>query len=291
VIEQVATRRLRIIKYRGSMHGTNEYPFLIDENGISVLPITSLLLEHKISSDIISTGLPQLDKLFYKGGVYKGSSTLLTGSAGTAKTILSSYFAQSACERGEQTLYFSFEESEEQLIRNMLSVGIKFRSYIKSKKLHIHASRPSLQGLEMHLLILHKLIERYKPETVIIDPISSLLTVGTISEVRDMLVRLIDVLKMNQINAFFTALTHNGIADEKDLTVNAVSSLADIWIDIKSEKKNVERVRRLRIVKSRGMGHATEAQNFVITGKGILIGEPDKKIKINYNGNRRTEKV
>jgi len=292
VIEQVATRRLRIVKYRGSTHGTNEYPFLIDENGISVLPITSLLLEHKISNEIISTGLPSLDKLFFKGGLYKGNSLLVTGTAGTAKTIIASYFAQGSCKRGEQTLYFSFEESPEQLMRNMLSVGITFKPYIKSGMLHVHSTRPSMQGLEMHLLVLHKLIEKHKPKTVIIDPISSLITVGSVGEVRDMLIRLIDVLKTNNINAFFTALTSITGGNKKDMTVSAVSSLADIWIDVNNGTKNDAQVRNLRIVKSRGMGHSTETHKFTITGKGILIGEPpEKKIKINYNGNRRTEKV
>lgn len=291
VIEQVATRRLRIVKYRGSTHGTNEYPFLIDEHGISVLPITSLLLEHKISNDIISTGFDDLDKLFFKGGIYRGNSILVTGTAGTAKTILASCFAQGSCKRGEQTLYFSFEESPEQLIRNMSSLSITLKPYVKSGVLHIHSSRPSLQGLEMHLLALHKLIEKHKPQTVIIDPISSLISVGSVGEVRDMLVRLIDMLKINNINAFFTALTSTDGGNEKDLTVSAVSSLADIWIDVNSGMENDARIRHLRIVKARGMGHSMQTQNFSITNKGIRIGEAEKKLKINYNGNRRTEKV
>jgi len=271
VIEQIATRRLRIVKYRGSTHGTNEYPFLIDENGISVLPITSLKLEHTISGTIISTGLKELDELFFKGGIFEGTSTLLTGSAGTAKTMLASYFAVSSCKRKEKTLYFSFEESPAQLIRNMKSVHINLEPYIKSKLLQIHASRPSLQGLEMHLLMLHKLIEKFNPRTIIIDPISSLLSVGTIVEVRDMLVRLIDMLKVKQINAFFTSLTNGSNASSKDLTVDAVSSLADIWIDLDNEKLRVARERSLRIIKSRGMGHEMAVKNFIITEKGIKL--------------------
>jgi circadian clock protein KaiC len=271
VIEQIATRRLRIVKYRGSTHGTNEYPFLIDENGISVLPITSLKLEHKISNQKISTGLAGLDHLFLKGGIFKGSSILVSGSAGTAKTILASYFAWSSCSRKEQTLYFSFEESPEQLIRNMQSVGINLNPFIKSKLLHIHSSRPSMQGLELHLLILHKLISQYKPKTVVVDPISSLTSIGSINEVRDMLVRLIDLLKTNAINAFFTSLTTENTVEQKDLTVNAVSSLADIWIKLNNENRNGNRVRSLRIVKARGLGHETEGKLFTISGKGISL--------------------
>jgi len=284
VIEQIATRRLRIVKYRGSTHGTNEYPFLIDENGISVLPITSLKLEHKISSQIISTGLADLDNLFPKHGIYKGSSMLISGSAGTAKTILASYFALSGCLRKEQTLYFSFEESPEQLVRNMQSVGINFSPYIKSNLLHIHSSRPSLQGLELHLLILHRLIKEHHPQTVIVDPISSLVSIGSINEVRDMLVRLIDLLKSNSINACFTALTHEVAKEEKDLTVNAVSSLADIWIKLDNEIQNGHRIRALRVIKARGLSHETGSNFFSISNKGISLLKPipqsDKK-KIN----------
>lgn len=270
VIDQIATRRLRIVKYRGSTHGTNEYPFLIDEKGISVLPITSLKLNHKISAEIISTGLPSLDKLFVKGGVYRGSSTLLTGSAGTAKTILASYFAAESCKRKESSIYFSFEESPEQLIRNMASVGINLKPYINSKKLIIHSSRPSLSGLEMHLLILHRLIEEHKPQTVIVDPVSSLVSVGNVGEVLEMLVRLIDLFKTNLINAYFTALTHQG-GTGQDITVDAVSSLADIWIQVNNEVENNNHVRALRIVKARGMGHETATQHFTITQKGIKM--------------------
>ncbi len=271
VIEQIATRRLRIVKYRGSTHGTNEYPFLIDKNGISVLPITSLKLDYKTSSEIISTGLPQLDKLFSKGGVFKGGSILVSGSAGTAKTILASYLAASSCRHGKRVLFFSFEESPEQLIRNMLSVGINLKPYIQSKLLHIHASRPTLQGLEMHLLLLNRLIEEINPHTVIIDPISSLTTIGNESEVRAMLVRLLDLLKMHQINALFNCLTHESYEDSMDMTVNAVSSLSDTWIKVSNEEYNGERVRSLLIVKSRGTGHSNQRMNFDITHKGIEL--------------------
>jgi circadian clock protein KaiC len=271
VIDQIATRRLRIVKYRGSTHGTNEYPFLIDETGISVLPITSLKLEHKTSSEILSYGHAGLDKLFDKGGFYRGSSMLITGSAGTSKTTLASYFALSSCLRKESTLYFSFEESPDQLVRNMMSVGINLGPFIKSKLLFIHSSRSSLQGLEMHLLVLHKLIKELRPRTVIIDPISSLVTIGNDSEVRAMLVRLMDLLKVDLINALFTSLTHEKNNDYSDLTVDAVSSLADTWIRVSNDEKNGARQRNLSIIKSRGMGHSDQVWDFTIQDKGIKI--------------------
>ena len=281
VVDQIATRRMRIIKYRGSTHGSNEYPFLIDESGVSVLPITSLKLEHSVSSEIISTGLPSMDKLFSTGGVFRGSSTLITGSAGTAKTILASYFALSSCQRKERVLYFSFEESPEQLIRNMHSVDIGLGKYSKAKLLHIHASRPSLQGLEMHLLLLHKLIRELKPRTVIVDPISSLVTVGSSSEVRAMLVRLMDMLKLNGISALFTSLRQDGKNNMPDPTEDAVSSLADTWIRLRNEEFSDGRVRSLLVVKSRGMGHSNAVNDFVITDKGVKmkVYQAEKKIK------------
>lgn len=271
VIEQIATRRLRIVKYRGSTHGTNEYPFLIDESGISVLPITSLKLEHKTSSELLSYGHDGLDKLFDKGGFFRGTTVLITGSAGTSKTTLASYFALGSCQRKESTLYFSFEESPDQLVRNMMSVDINLKPFIKSKLLFIHSSRSSSQGLEMHLLVLHKLIKELRPRTVIIDPISSLVTVGNPNEVRAMLVRLMDMLKINQINALFTSLTYKTGNDYNDLTVDAVSSLADTWIRVSNDEKNNARLRNLSIIKSRGMGHSNQVWEFTIQNKGISI--------------------
>jgi circadian clock protein KaiC len=271
VIDQIATRRLRIVKYRGSTHGTNEYPFLIDESGISVLPITSLKLDHRTSSEVLSYGHAGLDGLFKDKGFFRGNSTLVTGTAGTSKTILASYFALSSCQRGEPALFFSFEESPDQLIRNMNSVGIHFKPFIKSGLLQIHSSRPSLNGLEMHLLVINKLIRQFKPKTVIIDPISSLVTVGNFSEVRAMLVRLMDLLKVNQINAFFTALTHPQINGHFDFTVDAVSSLADTWIRLTNDITEGSRTRNLSIIKSRGMGHSNEMNEFSISEKGIKL--------------------
>ena len=271
VIEEIATRRLRIVKYRGSTHGTNEYPFLIDEDGVSVLPITSLKLAHKTSSEIISTGLPALDELFHGGGYFRGNCTLITGSAGTAKTILAAYFAVNSCKQREKVLYFSFEESPDQLTRNMLSVGVNLKPYIKSKLLLVHSSRPSLHGLEMHLLSLHKYILEFQPHTVIIDPISSLVTIGSKGEVRAMLARLMDMLKMHQINVLFTSLTRDRPINYNALADEVISSLVDTWIKVRNEESNGNRVRSLYIEKSRGMGHSNEIRDFIVTSKGIKI--------------------
>lgn len=269
VIDQIATRRLRIVKYRGSTHGTNEYPFLIDEHGISLIPVTSLKLDYKSPTDIVSTGVPALDKLFSMNGVYRGNSILITGNAGSTKTIFASHFALSSCKRKERVLYFSFEESPQQIMRNMATIGMNLEPYIKSKLLMIQSTRPTLEGLEMHLLIFHKLLNEYKPKTIIIDPISSLISVGSGSEVRAMLVRLIDILKTNEINALFTSLIHNQTNELSDATIDVVSSLSDTWISLTNVKKNEEHVRNLQIVKSRGMGHSNKIHEFSISAKGI----------------------
>jgi circadian clock protein KaiC len=284
VIEQIATRRLRIVKYRGSTHGTNEYPFLIDEDGVSVLPITSLKLTHTTSADVISTGLPGLDKLFNGGGYYRGNCTLITGSTGTAKTILAAYFAQNSCRQKEKVLYFSFEESPDQLTRNMLSVGINLKPYLKSKLLLIHSSRPSLHGLEMHLLSLHKYILEFQPRTVIIDPISSLVSIGNRGEVSAMLARLMDMLKSHRISSLFTSLTHAQPISYNAMAEEAISSLVDTWIKLRNEERNGHRVRSLYIEKSRGMGHSTEIRDFIITDQGIKILTADPVTQQSQNG-------
>jgi circadian clock protein KaiC len=271
VIEQVSTRRLRIVKYRGSTHGTNEYPFLIDEDGISVLPITSLKLNNEVSSEIVSTGVPGLDHMFERGGFYRGSSILISGTAGTAKTTIASYFALEQCRRKERVVYFAFEESPQQLIRNMKSVGMELAPYVKSGALEIHSSRPSLNGLELHLLTLRKCIRDFKPTTVIIDPVSNLITVGSEYEVRSMLVRLIDMLKVNNITALFTSLNKQGEGFRPDLAEESVSSLVDTWVTVRDMEGVGERNRGLFIVKSRGMGHSNQVREFVITGKGIQL--------------------
>jgi len=271
VIEQVSTRRLRIVKYRGSTHGTNEYPFLIDENGISVLPITSLKLDNEVSSEIVSTGVPGVDEMFDRGGFYRGSNILVSGTAGTAKTTIACYFADEQCKKGEKTVYFAFEESPHQLVRNMKSISIDLQKHINDGCLLIHSSRPSLNGLELHLLTLRKLIREFKPTTVIIDPISNLISVGSEHEVRSMLVRLIDMLKANNITAMFTSLNKQTDALRPDLAEESVSSLVDTWITVRDMEGIGERNRGLFIIKARGMGHSNQVREFIITPNGIEL--------------------
>ena len=271
VIEQVSTRRLRIVKYRGSTHGTNEYPFLIDADGISVLPITSLKLNNEVSSDVVPTGVPGLDDMFQGGGFYRGSNILVSGTAGTAKTTIGCYFANKQCENKERVIYFAFEESPQQLVRNMRSIGIDLEKHIKKGNLQIHSSRPSLNGLELHLLTLRKLIKEFKPTTIVIDPISNLINVGSEQEVRSMLVRLIDMLKANNITALFTSLNKQTDNFRPDLAEESVSSLVDTWITVRDMEGIGERNRGIFIVKARGMGHSNQVREFVITTNGIEL--------------------
>lgn len=271
VIEQVSTRRLRIVKYRGSTHGTNEYPFLIDTDGISVLPITSLKLDNEVSSDIVATGVPGLDAMFEKSGFYRGSNILVSGTAGTAKTTIAAHFAAEQCRKKERVIYFAFEESPQQLIRNMKSIGLDLEPYVKKGLLQIHSLRPSLNGLELHLLTLRKMIKEFNPSAVIVDPVSNLITVGSEYEVRSMLVRLIDMLKFNNVTALFTSLSKELINNRHDLAEESVSSLIDTWITVRDMEGIGERNRGLFIIKSRGMGHSNQVREFVITGKGIQL--------------------
>jgi len=267
VINQISTRRLRIVKYRGSLHGTNEYPFLIDNEGISVLPVTSLNLNKPVSREIISSGISSLDKMFPKRGFYKGSSILVSGTAGTGKTSIAASFADAACIRKERCLYFAFEESPQQIIRNMESIGIDLQKHVDKGNLKFHASRPTLYGLEMHLVAIHKAIKKFKPDVVVLDPITNLITVGSFSEVKSMLVRLIDFLQDEQITVMFTALTLNNIVSEQ--TDDGVSSLVDSWLFIKDIELNGERNRGLYIMKARGMHHSNQVREFIITSKGL----------------------
>jgi circadian clock protein KaiC len=269
VVNQIGTRVLRIVKYRGTTHGTNEYPFLIDEDGISVLPVTSLLLNHDVSTERISTGIPSLDTMVGGKGFYRGSSILVSGTAGTGKTSIATYFADATCKRKERCLYFAFEESPQQIIRNMRSIDLDLNEHVKSGLLRFHASRPTLYGLEMHLVVIHKLIKEFKPQTVILDPITNLITVGSVSEVKSMLVRLIDFLQAEQITVVFTALSLNTIVNEQ--TDEGVSSLVDAWILVRDIENNGERNRGLYLMKSRGMKHSNQVREFVITDGGIEL--------------------
>ncbi len=267
VVNQISTRLLRVVKYRGSVHGTNEYPFLIDEEGFSVLPVTSLLLDHEVSSERVSSGVPALDKLLEGRGFFRGSSVLVSGTAGTGKTSLAAYFANETCKRKERCLYFAFEESPQQIMRNMLSIGVDLKAQVNKGYLQMHASRPTLNGLEMHLVAIHKKVKQFKPHAVILDPITNLVTVGTVGEVKSMLIRLIDFLQAEQITVMFTALSLNTIVNEQ--TDEGVSSLVDAWILVRDIESNGERNRGMYIMKSRGMKHSNQVREFVITDEGL----------------------
>jgi circadian clock protein KaiC len=260
---------LRIIKYRGSVHGTNEYPFLIDSNGISVLPVTSLKLERKVSSERISTGIKTLDEMFGGEGLFRGSSVLVSGTSGTGKTSIAAYVASEACRRKEKAMFFAFEESPAQIIRNMRSIGLNLDPYVKKGLLKFHSSRPALQGLEMHLSTMYRMIKEFKPTTVILDPITNLVSVGLAIEVNTMLLRLIDFLQNQGITVLFTALTK--IMDER--MEEGVSSLVDTWIAVKDVEAKGERNRLLYVMKSRGMKHSNQVREFVITDKGLKLIE------------------
>ncbi len=269
VNDQIATRHLRVVKYRGALHGTNEFPFLIGEDGISVLPITSLALNHVASSERIATGIPRLDAMLGGRGFFRGSSILLTGTSGTGKTIISSNFAQAAGRRGERVLYFSFEESPNQITRNMHSIGLRLEPLMKRGLLRIHSARPSLYGLEMHLATMFKEIATFKPHVVIIDPITSLMDLGTDSEGKGMVTRLIDYLKAGQITSFFTSLTQGGKAPQESEA--AMSSLMDSWILLQDFEGNGERNRVLYVLKARGMKHSNQIREFLISDHGIDV--------------------
>ena len=269
VIDQVSTRRLRIVKYRGSVHGTNEYPFLINEQGLSVLPITSMRLDHAAPRQRVSTGVRQLDNMFGGMGLYRGSTLLISGGAGAGKTSLAAAFAHAGCRRGERVLYFAFEESPEQIMRNMRSVGIDLRPAAQKGILHFHAARPSLCGLEMHLLGIHELIRDFRPQLMIVDPITNLVAVGDGLEVRSMLTRLIDLLKSKLITTLFTSLTKAD--DSPDQSEVGISSLIDTWISLRNVEHAGERNRALHVLKSRGMPHSNQVREFQLTGHGINL--------------------
>jgi len=265
--EQISTRRLRIVKYRGSSHGGDEYPFLIDDSGLSILPITSLGLDYPVSTERIATGVPKLDDLFDGKGFFRGSTVLVSGTAGTGKTSLAATFSDAACRRGERCLYFAFEESPSQIIRNMGSIGMDLARWVKKGLLKFHSARPSLYGLEMHLVTFHKVIDAFNPQVFVVDPISNLSAAGTASEVKSILTRLIDYLKMKKISIFLTDLTHFGGSLEH--TSEEISSLIDTWLLLRDIELNGERNRGLYILKSRGMDHSNQIQEFLLTNQGI----------------------
>jgi circadian clock protein KaiC len=271
VDQEVSTRRLRVVKYRGSVHGTNEYPFLIDADGISVLPITSLGLAHEACTERVSSGVPGLDAML-DGGYYRGTSVLASGTAGTGKTSLAAHFASAACARGERCVYFLFEESPGQLMRNMTSIGLDLGQWRKAGLLEFHAARPNYYGLEMHLATIHRVIERCRPQVVIVDPVSTMLSIGRELEVRSMLTRLVDYLKSRQITALFTSLTNSG--PDLESTEVGVSSIMDTWLLLRDQELGGERNRLMFVLKSRGMAHSNQLREFLLTPHGIQLVAP-----------------
>jgi circadian clock protein KaiC len=270
VIEQISTRRMRVVKYRGSVHGTNEYPFLIDEQGISILPITSLGLQHDISNERISSGVERLDEMLGGKGYFRGSTVLVSGTAGTGKSSLASHFVDAACRRGERCLYLAFEESPQQIVRNMRSVGLDLERWVKKGLLRFHAARSTLYGLEMHLVTAHKLIQEFKPQIVVLDPIGNLTRAGSQSDTTSMLLRLLDFLKAQKITALWTSLSSG---EENARTDVQISSLVDTWLLLRDSEVNGERNRAMYVLKSRGMAHSNQIREFLLTDHGIELAD------------------
>jgi circadian clock protein KaiC len=267
----LALRRLRVVKYRGSSHGSNEYPFLIDQRGISVIPITSLGLDHRVSDERVSSGVPALDEMLGGAGYYRGSSVLVSGTAGSGKSSLAAHFAEATCRRGERCLYFAFEESQPQIQRNMRSIGLDLGRYVASGLLRFHNARPTVYGIEMHLATMHGLIRAFSPQSVVIDPVTNLMQGGQVDEVHSMLLRLVDFLKVKGITAFVTSLTESGV-DAEGTSVD-VSSLMDTWLLLRNIEVAGERNRGLYVLKSRGMAHSNQIREFVLTDHGVDLLE------------------
>ena len=269
VTDQMSTRRLRIVKYRGTTHETNEYPFLIDADGISVLPVTSLGLQHTASTERISSGIPRLDAMLGGEGYFRGSTVLMSGTAGSGRTSIAAHFAAATCARGERCLYFAFEESPGQILRNMRSIGIDLEPWVEKGLLHFHASRAAIHGLEMHLATIHKLVREFQPRVVIMDPVGSLTSVGTRQDANVMLTRLIDFLKMQEITALLTSLTSMDEALEQSNV--DVSTLVDTWLLLRDLELDGERNRVMYVLKSRGMAHSNQLREFLLTDQGVEL--------------------
>ena len=269
VNEQTSTRRMRILKYRGSIHGTNEYPFLINQEGFSILPITSVGLTHTVTTERISSGVPRLDTMLEGKGYFRGSSVLVTGTAGTGKSSLAAHICIAACQRGEMVLYFAMEESPDQIMRNMRSIGIDFEPWIEEGLIQFQSQRPTFIGLESYLTEMNKSVTDFKPQVVVFDPISSFIVGTNDIEAKSMIIRLVDFLKMNQITGFFTCLTISG--DALEHTAINISSLIDTWLLLQDIELSGERNRGLYIIKSRGMAHSNQVREFVLTDHGIEL--------------------
>jgi len=267
MINQVATRHLRVVKYRGSAHGTDEYPTMIDETGLRVLPISSLGLDYGVTKERVSTGVKALDATFGFKGYFRNSSVLISGTAGTGKSSLAASFAEAACRHGERCLYIAYEEAPAQIIRNMASIGLDLSHWVGNGRLQFHAVRPTYYGLEQHLVAIHKRLEEFRPTAVVMDPLTNLTPIGTAPEITAMLTRLVDFLKRRGITAIFTSLTDAQRGQEQ--TSAGVSSLMDTWLLLRQVENNDDRKRLLYILKSRGMAHSSQVREFLLTDKGI----------------------
>ena len=272
VIGQISTRRMRIVKYRGSTHGTNEYPFLIDEAGVTVLPITTAEMDYDVSTQRVPTGVLELDQMLGGKGYYRGSTVLLSGSAGTGKSSMASLLADATCRRGERCIYFSFEESQSQIIRNMRSICVNLEPHVRKGLLKFHATRPTVYGLEMHLVLIHKIIDEFKPAVAIFDPVTNLQTAGTLDDSINMLIRLIDFLRKRTITGFMISLTAGG-SKSQEMTEVGMSSIVDTWLLLRDVEAGGERNRLMYVLKSRGMAHSNQVREFLITSDGVKLVE------------------
>jgi circadian clock protein KaiC len=265
---QISTRRLRIVKYRGSLHGTNEYPFIIDDKGFQLMPITSAKLDYTVPNERYSTGVSELDTMLGNKGFFKGSTIMISGSPGTGKTSVVATFAQAACKNGERCIYFALEESPNQILRNMKSIGLNLEPFIEKGQLQVHSTRPTLYGLETHLSIMLSQIEEFNPNVLIIDPVSNLINVGIEADVKSMLTRMIDYLKTKQVTTVFTSLQTSNRRSE---STSQISSWIDTWILLEERELENEVKTTIRVIKSRGMAHDKRIRNFQLTDKGIQI--------------------
>ncbi len=269
VVNQLSARRLRIVKYRGTAHGSDEYPFLIGEKGISVVPITSISLNHHASNEVVSSGVPSLDGMLGVGGFYRASTILVSGASGTGKSSIAGHFVEEAGRRGERSLYIALEESQSEIVRNMRSIGIKLAPLLARGTLRFHVSRPTACGLEMHLASIHQSVVDVRPRVVVVDSVTSLLSMGSATEVTSMIVRLVDFLKMNNVTLFMTALIN--AEEESEGTGVNISSLVDTWLTLSNASNNGVRLRTLAVVKARGMGHSNQTHEVVISENGVEI--------------------
>lgn len=266
VDEQIAVRRIRVLKQRGSGHGTNEYPFVIDAGGVTVIPVTSFRLDHPAGTEVVSTGVADLDAMVGPGGWYKGSATMISGESGTGKTTFAASFVAAACRRGERALFLAFEESGAQLTRNMGSIGLDLAQWTEEGLLRIHATRPTELGLERHLTTVYREVDAHHPDVVVIDPITDFASMGTRADVKVLLMRIVDYLKGRQVTAVFTSLMHEGGATDP-----TISSLIDNWVQLRNLESQAQRDRGVFIQKARGMPHSNQIREFVLTAEGIKL--------------------